>query len=66
MSEISAPTSFCPQCYCVNGHHTWCSNYVPAIPQPEYGRYTFTPVPLTADEIRKILREELERAKGTP
>lgn len=29
-----------------------------------YGNYTFTPNPLTADDIRKIVREELERAKG--
>lgn len=27
------------------------------------GRYTFTPIPLTADQIRQIVREELERAK---
>lgn len=28
-------------------------------------RYTFTPNPLTADEVRKIVREELERARKT-
>lgn len=30
----------------------------------EYGRHQFTPAPLTADDIRQIVREELERAKG--
>lgn len=37
------------------------------VPYPTYvpGQYTFTPTPaLTADEIRKIVREELERSKN--
>jgi hypothetical protein len=30
--------------------------------QPQYGSYQFTPNQLTADEVRKIVREEIERA----
>ena len=32
------------------------------IGRSSYGSYTFTPTPLTADDIRRIVREELERA----
>ena len=34
-------------------------------PQYQYGTYTFTPAPLTADDVRRIVREELERASST-
>lgn len=27
------------------------------------GQYSFTPTPLTAEEVRKIIREELDRAR---
>lgn len=38
------------------------------LPAQQIGSYSFTPTPLTADEVRKIIREELERAcpKPTP
>lgn len=36
---------------------------MPASPPLEYGRYQFTPTPLTADDIRKIVREEIERSR---
>ena len=34
------------------------------LPMPDFkpGPITFVPAPLTADEVRKIVREELERA----
>jgi hypothetical protein len=34
-------------------------NYAP--PQPGVGNFAWTPAPLTADEVRKIVREEIER-----
>ena len=32
----------------------------------QYGRYEFTPNHLTEADIRRIVREELDRAKGKP
>lgn len=39
----------------------WYSNGRP-LESWEMGQYSFTPNPLTADELRRILRKELERA----
>ena len=38
----------------------------PAQETPKYGRYKFTPDHLTEADIRRIVREELDRAKGKP
>lgn len=44
-----------------------CGAVGPALPgqqahyEPGRGFYSFTPAPLTADDVRRIFREELER-----
>lgn len=48
------PPASQPSCACSLG-------YAPN-PTVERGHYTFTPNPLTADDIRKIVREEIQRA----
>jgi hypothetical protein len=50
----------CPQCgaYMVGWQQHYCYQ------QPRYGSYTWTPAPITADEVRRIVREELERHRA--
>lgn len=47
------------------GHACVPQTYATNAPYPVYtpGRYTWTPNSPTAEEIRKIVREEIERAK---
>ena len=52
----------CPQCGAYTSGNPMIPHYCAHPVDPQYGRYTFTPNPLTADDIRKIVREEIERA----
>ena len=54
--SFTGPSGFCPQCYtkpCV------C---LPPVAQ-RIGHYHFTPNQLTAEDVRRIMREELERSR---
>lgn len=49
---------------CGNSWHGHGTAFPPAKPvDPAFGRYQFTPYQLTEADIRRIVREELKRAK---
>lgn len=40
-----------------------CGYVVPQDYYRQIGQYQFTPIPLTKDDVRQIIREEIERLK---
>lgn len=60
-APVYAPTTYGSVCPPPSQPSCSCSMLSYA-PNQERGHYTFTPNPLSADDIRKIVREEIERA----
>lgn len=65
---MSATTPLCSSCgRPIAGSAVWVGVgiYHPECCHPPgYSSPTFQPPPLTADQVRQIIREELERARG--
>jgi len=64
MEAMSATTAgACPLC---GGSYHLRPAHGYGLCTQERGTYQFTPNPLTESDIRRIVREELKRAKGKP
>lgn len=56
------PFGICNACGAVGSHYRGPET-VPTNPPLQPGKVEFWPQPMTAEEIRRIVREELERSK---